>query len=57
MDNYHLNSIDGQEENGVAEHDNAESPPAADGNENMREEGDAVEHGGEDMDHAPEEMR
>lgn len=52
-----LNSVDGQEENGEAEGGNAESPPAADDNEDMREEGDAAEHDAEDMDHAPEEMR
>ena len=57
MYNCNLNSIDGQEENGVTDRGNAESPPAADGNEDMREEGEAVEHDGEDMDHAPEEMR
>ena len=46
-----LNSVDGQKENGEAEGGNAESPPAADGNEDMREEGDAAEHDAEDMDH------
>ena len=55
--NFFLTLEDDQEENGEADGGNAESPAGDDADENRRDEDDGANRSGDEMDHAPEEMR